>query len=124
MRTLIAGLLIVALLGSGLTASAGHLVDKATIDAALSESARQAAADRARLAAALSGPEAERTARELGWNAARARASVASLSDAEVRDLAARAAVLQSDPVAGAGEGDLLKLLLIILIVILVLKAL
>ena len=53
------------------------------------------------------------------------RAAAATLSDAELAELAARAAALQSDPIA-ALDSDivmLLKIFLIVAIVILVLQA-
>jgi hypothetical protein len=125
MHKLTAAVAIVTMLGVGQGAAAReHLVDRAAVDAALSESARRAEADRECLDRALGGPEAQRAAQGMGWDIARVRTAAAALSDAEVRELAARAAELDSDPVAGAGDRDLLTLVLIVLIVVLLLKAL
>ena len=123
MKRLVAVLLIAAaFVPAGNVSAAGHLVRTSDVDKALIVAAEQAAADRTRVEQAVSRPEMEATARRFGVEPDRLRKAVTTLSDAEVRDLNARAAALQSDPVA-TGNTDLLTLLLIILLVIVILKA-
>jgi len=62
----------------------------------------------------------------VGANLEDLRGATAALSDADLRDLATRAAALQADPVAGVSDNDirwLLYIFLIVAIVILVIKA-
>ena len=65
------------------------------------------------------------TASSVGVDIAAVRATVPSLSDAELADLSARAAALEADPVAGLDHDIklLLEIFLIVAIVILVLRA-
>jgi hypothetical protein len=69
---------------------------------------------------ALSSPEAAVAASALGVDLGRLGASTPALSDEELRDLAARAAALGSDPVAGAMDRDVKLLVMILLIVAIV----
>ena len=74
---------------------------------------------------ALATPEAARAASSVGVDIAAVRAAVPALSDAELADISARAAALESDPVAGLDHDIklLLEIFLIVAIVILVLRA-
>jgi hypothetical protein len=87
------------------------------------ESVRQQ--DRVVIDRALSSPQAAAAAIVVGADLAGVREAVAMLSDAELRELANRAAALQADPVAGldADIKMLLTIFLIVAIVILVLQA-
>lgn len=103
-----------------------HLV---TTDAARARLAEAEAARQGNLALvdrALSSPEAASAARAVGADLDDVRHAVPTLTDAELRDVAARAAALQADPVAGVSDNDLrwaLYIFLIVAIVILVIKA-
>jgi len=74
---------------------------------------------------ALATPDAARAASSVGVDIAAVRAAVPALSDAELADISARAAALESDPVAGLDHDIklLLEIFLIVAIVILVLRA-
>jgi hypothetical protein len=73
----------------------------------------------------LSSPRAEAAAAAVGADLGRVRAAVATLSDEDLADVAARAAALQTDPVAALDSDirTLLMIFLIVAIVILVLQA-
>ena len=73
----------------------------------------------------LATPEAAQAASSVGVDIASVRATVPSLSDAELADLSTRAAALEGDPVAGLDHDIklLLEIFLIVAIVILVLRA-
>ena len=81
--------------------------------------------DRVVIDRALSSPQAAAAAAVVGADLGGVREAVAMLSDAELRELADRAAALQADPVAGldADIKMLLTIFLIVAIVILVLQA-
>jgi hypothetical protein len=106
-------------------AAADHLLAPETARARLGAASEKRQQDRAAVEANLSTPAAESAARLLGADLRRVRAAVATLSDAELRDLAERSAALQSDPVAGLDPDIklLLEIFLIVAIVILVFKA-
>ena len=74
---------------------------------------------------ALATPDAARAASSVGVDIAAVRAAVPALSDAELADISARAAALESDPVAGLDHDIklLLEIFLIVAIVVLVLRA-
>jgi hypothetical protein len=73
----------------------------------------------------LSAPEAAAAAAAAGTSVAELRGALSTLSDGELRDLAARASALSSDPVAGLDPDvkQLLVIFLIVAIVILVFQA-
>lgn len=103
-----------------------HLVTPAAAQARLAEAEAARESNLAVLDGALSTPEAASAARAVGADVDAVRRMTPTLSDAELRDLAARAAVLQADPVAGVSDNDirwLLYIFLIVAIVILVIKA-
>jgi len=78
------------------------------------------------LQGALSSPQAGAAANALGVDIVAVRAAAPSLSDSELRDLAARAAALDRDPAAGLSSdvNRLLIIFLIVAIVLLLIKAL
>jgi hypothetical protein len=83
-------------------ASAGnHLVDQSQIARRLLESARTRDERVALFQAALGTDEAREKARSLGADPDRLRAAVPHLSDAELADLASRAALVKEDVAAG-----------------------
>jgi hypothetical protein len=103
-----------------------HLVTTTAAQARLAEAESARQRDLVLLAGVLATPEAAAAARAVGADLDDVRRSAPTLSDAELRDLAARAAALQADPVAGVTDSDLRWLLyvfLLVAIVILVIKA-
>jgi hypothetical protein len=119
---------VVALCGSLSTAEAaradGHLVSPANVQDHLAESADARARNLATLDRVLSSPRAPSAAAVAGVDLRAVRGALATLSDAELRDLVARSAALQTDPAAGLSSdvNQLLIIFLIVAIVILVLK--
>ena len=69
---------------------------------------------------ALSTPLAQEAASAVGADLSRVRTGVSTLSDAELSNLAARASVLQSDPVAGAMDRNMRLLIMIALILVII----
>jgi hypothetical protein len=124
MALLAAGAAIVAAT-AGWAAAADHLVSADDVQAQLAGAAAQRRQDVASIEDTLESPLARDAAASMGVDLGRLRAAVPALSDADLRDLAARAAALQSDPVAGldADIKQLLTIFLIVAIVILVLQA-
>ena len=105
--------------------AAEHLVATGEIEARLAAADQGRQADLAGLEHFLASPAAERGARALGQDSRAVSRSLQALSDAELRDLAARAQALEQDPVAGLSSdvNQLLIIFLIVAIVILVLQA-
>jgi hypothetical protein len=105
---------------------ADHLVAPATVGERLSGAAGQRERDVIVVDRALSTPRAASAAAAIGVHVESVRAAVPSLSDAELRDLAARAQALSGDPVAGYQEAwvnDFLIVFLVVAIVVLVISA-
>jgi hypothetical protein len=125
MRKSLASLLIVATFASIPAFSQDHLVSGEAVSARLAEAAAVRQGRIALLDRVLSSSEATSAASALGTDIGRVRAAVPALSDAELQDLAERAAALDADPVAGldADIRTLLIIFLIVAIVILVLQA-
>jgi hypothetical protein len=98
-----------------------HIAAPDAIQARLAEAAAQRAQDLAAVDAVLATPLARETAASVGADVATVRAAVPSLSDAELADLSARAAALQSDPVAGMDRQMRLLLMIALILVIIVL---
>jgi hypothetical protein len=126
-RTIVRGLAVAAF--SAWAASARgeeHLVDAGAAYAAVARAAAERNADVATIQQGLSTPGAARAARGMGVPLDRVRAAVPTLSDAELRELAERAAAVPGDPVAGKVDpwvNDVLVVVLIVGIVVLVLSA-
>lgn len=104
---------------------ARHVVSRELIQQRLAASAATRSQDVALVQELLGRPQARRIASALGADLASVRAAVPALSDDELRDLARRAAALQTDPVAGLDHDiqQLLIIFLIVAIVVLVLEA-
>jgi hypothetical protein len=102
-----------------------HVVSPAAAAQRLQEASAAREQGLATLDRALSAPEVARAAATVGADTAALRAALPTLSDAEIADLAQRAAVLDTDPVAGLDDDirTLLIIFLIVAIVILVLQA-
>lgn len=104
--------------------AAQHVTSPEAARAALVEATSQRDASLAALDGMLSSPAATRVAAR-GFDVASARKALATLSDAEIRDLAARTRVFDANPVGGLSKdaNDLLVIFLVVAIVILVLQA-
>jgi hypothetical protein len=103
-----------------------HLVTKAATQERLGQAAAQREQDVRMLQGVLSTPQATTAASKLGVSIDRTRAALPTLSDLELRDLAARASALGADPVSGHGDyGDYMvhDFMMILLVVILVAAA-
>lgn len=102
-----------------------HLASSETVQGRLLRASSARVADLSRVEGALSSPQAARAAVSLGLDVRRVRSAAATLSDAELRDLAGRAAALDRDPRSGLSHDvdQLLVIFLIVAIVILVIKA-
>lgn len=112
-------------LPAGPAVAGDHIVTPDAVQARLSEATAQRAQDLASVQEVLSTPLAVEAAASVGADLARVRAGVGTLSDAELHDLAARASVLQGDPVAGAMDRNMRLLVMagLILVVIILLLA-
>jgi hypothetical protein len=119
-------ILALAALACGNRAFTGdHLVSPDETSARHAAAAEARQADLAAVEAVLSSRDAATAAASLRVDIRQLRSAAASLSDAELRDLAARVQALRSDPAAGLSRDvdQLLVIFLIVAIVILVLKA-
>jgi len=117
---------IVALAAADRAFAQEHLVTTEAAQARLAEAEAARERNLAVLDGVLSTPEAGSAAKAVGADADSLRRLTPTLSDADLRDLATRAAALQADPVAGVSDNDirwLLYIFLIVAIVILVIKA-
>jgi hypothetical protein len=85
-----------------LAAPGSHLVTPDVAQARLLEASAERQRNLATVDAFLASPQGTAGIGAVGTTGARVRASVQTLSDAELQDVAARAAALQADPVAGA----------------------
>jgi hypothetical protein len=120
-RTLALAAVAATLLSCPAVEGADHIAAPDAVQARLEEAAAQRTADLAAVEAVLATPLAEETAARMGTDIGRVRAAVPSLSDAELADLSARAAALQSDPVAGMDRQMRLLLMIALILVIIVL---
>jgi hypothetical protein len=102
-----------------------HLLSRDTAQARLAAAATERRQELDAVDRLLATPEAARAASSVGVDLAAVRATVPSLSDAELAGLSARAAALEADPIAGLDHDIklLLEIFLIVAIVILVLRA-
>jgi len=125
MRTGFACLTVAAALAAAAPASADHVVTPQEAQERLVQKSAARQDDQAAVERLLSSPQAEAAGAAVGADLDRVRAAVATLSDEELSDVAARAAALQTDPVAALDSDirTLLMIFLIVAIVILVLRA-
>jgi hypothetical protein len=79
-----------------------HLITPELVEQRLVDAATQRDSDLAAVRIAFSSPEAVRAAGRLGVDLASVQSGLGTLNDAELHELATRAAALDSDPVAGA----------------------
>jgi hypothetical protein len=79
-----------------------HLVSLEAAQARLHEAATQRESNLAAVDGFVTSPDGSAALAALGASPARVRASLATLSDGELQQLAARTAALETDPVAGA----------------------
>jgi hypothetical protein len=115
----------VLLCGGGAYADDHHLVSPDAAASQLRAAALTRRADLGAIERALSTPEARRASSALGIDLQQVRGAASTLTDGELRDLAARASALDADPAAGLSRDvdQLLVVFLIVAIVILVIKA-
>ena len=125
MRTSLAVAAGLAILAAPPAFTQDHLLSRDTAQARLAAAAAERRQDLDAVDRLLATPDAARAASSVGVDIAAVRATVPSLSDAELADLSARAAALEADPVAGLDHDIklLLEIFLIVAIVILVLRA-
>jgi len=125
MTRMLAGLLAVVLSSAVPATAADHLVTGDEVKSALQTASQARLRDLGRLDRVLSAPEAAGAVEKAGTSVAALRGALATLGDDELRDLSARAAALESDPVAGLDPDvkQLLVIFLIVAIVILVFQA-
>ena len=121
-------LMLVPTLLLGLAArseAADHLVAPELAQQRVAAASAERSADLVQVQAVLSSPAAAQAALRAGVELAAVRAAAATLSSAELRDLASRTRSITSDPAAGldADVRQLLVVFLIVAIVVLVLKA-
>jgi len=102
-----------------------HILRPEAIAQRLSEQAAERNSDLTAVQQVLATPQARNAMRTLGANPDHVRSRVATLSSAELQDLATRARALHVDPVAGLDDdvNTLLVVFLMVAIVILVLGA-
>jgi hypothetical protein len=103
-----------------------HLVPSTAAQRQLARASIEHAQDVATVERALSSPRAASAAATLGVSLDHLKAAVPTLSQSEVRDLAARASLVRTDPIAGYRSedvDDLLVVLLVVAIVVVVLSA-
>jgi hypothetical protein len=101
-------------------AAAEHIVTPDAVQARLAEASTLRAQNLATVQDALASPLAQEAAASVGADLGRVRAGVGTLSDAELQDLAARASVLQADPVAGAMDRQMRLLIMVALILVII----
>ena len=113
------------LLCGGSTFADDHLVSSDAAGAELRAAAVTRQVDLAAVEKVLRTPEARRASSALGVDIGRVKGAAWSLTDRELRELAARASSLDADPAAGLSRDvdQLLVVFLIVAIVILVIKA-
>ena len=92
----------VPLVAEELATSGTHLVNPDLAQARLTEAGAQRERNLATVEALLASPAGAAGLKAVGVTEARVRGTLPTLSDAELQDVAARAAALQADPVAGA----------------------
>jgi hypothetical protein len=97
-----------------------HVATPGAVQSRLEGAAAQRASDLATVQDVLSTPLAQEAASSVGADLGRVKAGVSSLSDAELSNLATRASVLQSDPVAGAMDRNMRLLVMIGLILVII----
>ena len=108
-------------LPAGYAAAGDHIVTPDAVQSRLSEATAQRAQDLVTVQDVLSTPLAQEAAASVGADLDRVRAGVGTLSDPELRDVAARASVLQGDPVAGAMDRNMRLLIMVALILVVIL---
>jgi hypothetical protein len=102
MRKSLAAFAVLAALAAPAAGADDHLASTRAAEERLLDAAAARAADAAAVEAFVASAEGAAALQAVGLDASRVRGSLGSLGDEELRGLAERAAALQSDPVAGA----------------------
>jgi hypothetical protein len=106
------------LFGSAGVYGQDHLVSPGVLGNSLTQAAAERARNLERLDGALASRRASQAAAVAGFDIDDVRASLAGLTNDEVRDLARRATAIDSDPTAGHyGDDDAVELLVIVALI-------
>ncbi len=103
-----------------LAAPGNHLVTPDVAQARLAEANAERARNLATVDALLVSPEGSAALEAVGVSEARVRGALPTLSDAELQDLAARAAALQSDPVAGMTQKTWIWIIAAVVVIVVI----
>lgn len=124
MKRAMAAALVLVLLLTGLPARAeDHLVSIPEMEARLREAVADRVADLADVRSVLLSPAGTAAAAHLGLDGRAVYGRLQALEDAELRDLARRAALLRTDP-AAAGVGKTIAVIAIVILALCVLLVL
>ena len=117
MRKLSAILALVSMLFvAPLAVGADHVVSREASERRLADAAAERASDIRSLDALLTAPGADKAAALAGLDLGRARQVLPGLNDADLSDLAQRAAALTADPVAGHRYHDATDTLMLVMV--------
>ena len=121
MKKILAALLTLAALTGPATAQE-HLVSPQAAERQLLDATATRAQNLAAVDTFVSSPEGSAAMATLGVDSARVRGALSTLTDAELEEIASRAAALQADPVAGApfSSRQILWIVAIVVVVIVV----
>ena len=121
MKKILAALLTLAAL-TGTATAQEHLVSPQAAEQQLLAATAARAQNLAAVDALVSSPEGSAAMATLGVDSARVRGALSTLTDAELEEIASRAAALQADPVAGApfSSRQILWIVAIVVVVIVV----
>lgn len=97
-----------------------HLVTPDAAQARLAEANAERARNLATVDALLVSPEGSAALEAVGVSEARVRGALPTLSDAELQDLATRAAALQSDPVAGMTQKQWIWIIAAVVVIVVI----
>jgi len=103
-----------------LTSTGNHLVTPDAAQARLAEANAERARNLATVDALLVSPEGSAALEAVGVSEARVRGALPTLSDAELQDLATRAAALHSDPVAGMTQKTWIWIIAAVVVIVVI----
>jgi hypothetical protein len=122
MKKILAALVTLAVLVAPAVRAEDHLVSPQAAQQQLLDAAGTRARNLSTVEAFVASPEASAALATVGLDAARVRGALSTMTDADLQEVAARAAALQADPVAGApfSSRQLLWIVGIVVLVIVV----
>ncbi len=103
-----------------LAGTGNHLVTPDVAQARLGEANAERARNLATVDAILVSPQGSAALEAVGVSEARVRGALPTLSDAELQDLATRAAALQSDPVAGMTQKQWIWIIAAVVVIVVI----